>query len=100
NSYSRSFHYYYIPNGVGDSKIAAQKIKIDNKVYTTPQIDIQVVKASSSSPSQASPPSSGFGRGYTENYWADPSRIQGETLLLAELERQQGYVGQAIVVSY
>ena len=96
---TRTFTYYYIPKALGKSKIAQQKIKVDNKVYTTSEFNIEVVKAVGNSPSQSAPAIDPFNSYDPDLPWA-ASRIQGSTQLLAIPERSRIYKGQPVIVSY
>lgn len=97
---SRSFIYYYIPKAEGNSKIPAQQIRIVNKVYSTPEFEISVVKAVGSRPSQSGPGVNPFDVFEDPNLSWPARRIQGNTLLLALLQRGTVYKGQPVVVSY
>jgi len=97
---SRTFVYYYIPKAEGKSTIPAQQIRIVNKVYSTPAFEINVVKAVGSNPSQQGPAVDPF------DVYTDPdlpwsaSRMQGKTLLLAQMQHHKVFKGQPVVVSY
>jgi len=96
----RTFVYYYIPKAEGKSTIPAQQIRIVNKVYSTPAFEINVVKAVGSNPSQQGPAVDPF------DVYTDPdlpwsaSRMQGKTLLLAQMQHRKVFKGQPVVVSY
>ena len=99
HQYSRSFHYYYLPKGEGNSKIASQRIKIDNNVYTTGEFHIQVVKDAANSQSQPNQsPFSPFSSFRDEDFWGGGNL--GETTMQAEMDSESYYVGQPFVVSY
>jgi hypothetical protein len=97
---SRTFVYYYIPKAEGKTTIPAQQIRVVNKVYSTPAFEINVVKPVGSNPSQQGPAVDPF------DVYTDPdlpwsaSRMQGKTLLLAQMQHRKVFKGQPVVVSY
>lgn len=97
--YERSFTYIYVPLKQGSISIPAQSIKVDNKVYNTQAIDVDVVKASGSSSKRSIPPQ-GFTDIFDEGFpWAS-HRNTGNTMLLALPQRQPVYKGEPVIVSY
>ncbi|MCB5253674.1 MAG: BatD family protein [Candidatus Cloacimonadaceae bacterium] len=96
----RSYVYYYIPQKEGTTTIPAQEIRIGNKVYSSSEIVVTVVKSSSKSPAQSSPGlAPGFDFDDPDLPWS-ASRIAGSTTILAYPQRQKVYKGQPAVVSY
>ncbi|MDD4806359.1 MAG: BatD family protein, partial [Candidatus Cloacimonetes bacterium] len=97
---SRTFIYYYIPKAEGKTTIPAQQVRVVNKVYSTPAFEINVVKPVGSNPSQQGPAVDPF------DVYTDPdlpwsaSRMQGKTLLLAQMQHRKVFKGQPVVVSY
>lgn len=97
---SRTFTYIYNPRSEGSTKIPAQQIRVANKVYTTPEFEVTVVKAVGSSSPQT-------GRAIDPNdIFNDPdlpwsaSGIQGNTMILAQLQSNKVYRAQPVIVSY
>lgn len=97
---SRSFVYYFMPKSEGKSKIPAQKIEIANKVYSTPEFEITVVKAVGGWQSQPSPAIDPFAAFNDPNLPWSANRIQGKTVLVARLPQHTVYRGQPLIVSY
>ncbi len=96
----RTYIYYYIPQREGSTTIPAQAVRIGNKVYSSPAIDVTVVKSSPSSPPQSSPGiAPGFDFDDPDLPWS-ASRIEGSTMIRAYPARQKVYRGQPAVVSY
>jgi hypothetical protein len=99
-SVSRTYIYYYIPKAEGSTKIPAQQIRIANKVYTTPEFEVTVVKAVGSAS-----PQSGAAIEPTDIF-NDPNlpwsatHIQGNTMILAQLQSNKVYRTQPVIVSY
>jgi hypothetical protein len=97
--YIRTYAYSYVPLKEGSTSIAAQRIRVGNKVYTTNSFTIDVIK-SSPSPSQSNPSSPG-GQAITDPDipW-NSGRMTGNTMLLASPQRQSVYKGQPVIISY
>lgn len=97
---TRTFIYYYIPKSVGSTKIPAQKIRIANKVYSTPEFEITVVKAAAGASSQSSPAFDPYSAFEDPGLPWSADRVQGNTMLLALLQSSRVYKGQPVIVSY
>lgn len=99
HEYIQKYSYSYVPLKEGTVTIPVVSIKVGNKVYTTTEIPVTVVKGSPS-PSQSNPSSPG---GSVFNDPGLPYRAfgdNGSTMLLTLPRKQTVYKGQPTILSY